>query len=398
MGHAGSGLEVMGMFGLAERGDMTWSQDDVSFMRHAIEIAESGRGQVRPNPLVGCVLVKDGEIVAEGWHDHLGGLHAEQMAIANAEQRGISTNGATAYITLEPCNHHGRTPPCTEALLWAGITSIVVAHDDPNPTVRGNGIQYLRDQGFEVRTGLLEDEAAIQMQSFLNWCDSRRPLVTLKIATDKNGAVDDLSVDSNRFTSEDSLDAVHRLRKDCDAILIGVDTAIRDNPSLTVRRIDLGRGKQPLRIILDRTLRMPIDSTVLNDGHETLVIHCEGDSEVANLIASRENVEVIRLQASTEHSGVDLNHILSLLGDRQLQELLIEGGPETARRFLDCELIDRAIIIRTDAEFKEPVHLGITSEDLVQTNLIKIREENWGEDSAELWSRKEMAWPSQSWP
>ena len=113
MGHAGSGLEVMGMFGLAGRGDMTWSQDDVSFMRHAIEIAESGRGQVRPNPLVGCVLVKDGEIVAEGWHDHLGGLHAEQMAIANAEQRGISTNGATAYITLEPCNHHGRTPPCT---------------------------------------------------------------------------------------------------------------------------------------------------------------------------------------------------------------------------------------------------------------------------------------------
>ena len=150
MGHDGSGLEVMGMGGLVERGDMSWSEEEVSFMNHAIQIAELGRGQVRPNPLVGCVIVKDGEIIAEGWHDHLGGLHAEQMAISDAESRGISTNGATAYITLEPCNHHGRTPPCTEALLWAGITTIVVAHSDPNPTVRGNGIEYLRDRDLKL--------------------------------------------------------------------------------------------------------------------------------------------------------------------------------------------------------------------------------------------------------
>ena len=172
---------------------MTWSAAEREYMSRALEVAEKGRGKVRPNPLVGCVLVKDGNVIAEGWHDHLGGLHAEQMAIHDAEEKGHSTNGATAYITLEPCNHFGRTPPCTEALLWAGINEVVIAHVDPNPTVKGGGIQALKDANIDVRLGCCEFEAAIQMQSFLNWCNKKIPLVTLKMATDCDGYIDDKS-------------------------------------------------------------------------------------------------------------------------------------------------------------------------------------------------------------
>ena len=141
-----------------------WTEKDEAFMQRALDVAERGRGRVAPNPLVGCVLVKDGEVIAEGWHDHLGGLHAEQMAIHDAESKGKSPNGATAYVTLEPCNHYGRTPPCTEALLWSGVKHVIVAHPDPNPTVRGKGFQVLEDAGISVQSGLLEHLAAEQMK------------------------------------------------------------------------------------------------------------------------------------------------------------------------------------------------------------------------------------------
>ena len=195
-------------------------------MLHALKIAQLGKWKVIPNPLVGCVIVKDDQIIAKGWHDHLGGLHAEQMAIADAEDKGISLQGATAYITLEPCNHFGRTPPCTEALLWSGVKNVIVAHHDPNPTVRGKGIDVLEKAGISVKTGLLEHEAGQQMQPFLHWCEHRRPLVTVKMAVDANGSVDDTSEQAQRFTSEACLDEVHRLRRDCDAILVGAEYSI----------------------------------------------------------------------------------------------------------------------------------------------------------------------------
>ena len=170
---------------------MSWSDDEYSFMARAIEVAKRGQGKVRPNPMVGCVLVKDGKIIAEGWHDHLGGLHAEQMAIHDAERNGHSPNGATAFVTLEPCNHFGRTPPCTESLLWAGVKKVIIAHRDSNPTVRGEGIEVLLEAGITVKVGLMEKEARQQMQSFLNWCENKRPLVTFKIAVDNSGNVDE---------------------------------------------------------------------------------------------------------------------------------------------------------------------------------------------------------------
>ena len=203
---------------------VTWSEFDVSCMKQALELAEHGRGQVSPNPPVGCVLTRNGGVIAVGWHDHLGDLHAEQAAIANAEWRGVTTEGCTAYVTLEPCNHFGRTPPCTQALLWAGVKEVVVATRDPNPTVRGEGIQVLLDAGIVVREGLLSDEAQTQMQAFMHWCESKRPLVTLKAAMDANGVVDGEA--PGRFTSEESLNGAHRLRRQCDAILVGVNLSL----------------------------------------------------------------------------------------------------------------------------------------------------------------------------
>jgi len=364
-------------------------------MQWALEIAERGRGNVKPNPLVGCVLVKDGDVIAEGWHDHLGGLHAEQMAIHDAEKNGRSPNGAHAFVTLEPCNHHGRTPPCTEALLWSGVSSVVIAHVDPNPTVRGGGIEVLRNAGIEVRCGLLEDQARRQMQSFLHWCEHRRPLVTLKMATDADGAVDDRSQHSRRFSSEKSLDAVHSLRSQVDAILVGVGTVARDDPQLTVRRIEVGERERPLRVVLDRSLRIPDSSKLLNDGRPTLLAHVSGSDERVDILSAMTGVEVVRLPPADEHDGVDIASLLALLGDRGHQELLVEGGPDTASRFIAAGMFDRVIMVRTKAVFEEPL-AGPSAADIESLGLERLSDMRWGADRVERWSRLE--WPTDEWP
>ena len=337
---------------------MEWSEADVRFMTRALEVAEIGRGRVSPNPMVGCVLVKDGEIIAEGWHDHLGGLHAEQMAIHDAEQKGHSPNGSTAYITLEPCNHFGRTPPCTEALMWAGIKRAIIAHYDPNPTVRGQGIQVLRDAGIEVVTGLLEQEAAQQMREFLYWCKHRRPIVTVKLAVDKHGSVDDRSQSAGRFTSDGCLDAVHQLRKECDAILVGVETIIRDNPSLNIRRVPSER--QPLRIVIDPNGRIPKDSQVLTDGGETMVLN----DDFSNLPA-----------------------LLNRLGDMEIQRLMVEGGPFTIKNFLEANLVDEFYLVRSQIEHQAPYSSGIDSSTLSGSGLQFEQTLTWGSETVELFRK-----------
>lgn len=335
-----------------------WTKEDEAFMQRALDVAERGRGRVAPNPLVGCVLVKDGEVIAEGWHDHLGGLHAEQMAIHDAESKGKSPNGATAYVTLEPCNHYGRTPPCTEALLWSGVKHVIVAHADPNPTVRGKGFQVLRDAGISVESGLLETQAAEQMQPFLHWCEHRRPIVTVKLAVDANGSVDDRSEEAQRFTSEACLDEVHRLRKDCDAILVGAETVERDNPSLTVRRVESER--QPLRVILDPHERTKPNATVYSDGHETIQI------------------------------GADYNGLLPLLnrlGDMEKQRLLIEGGPTTIHSFLKEGLVDEFYLVQSEVVHQQPVASNIDENVLRQAGLLHQRTEQWGDETVQIWKR-----------
>ena len=335
-----------------------WTKEDEAFMQHALDVAERGRGRVAPNPLVGCVLVKVGEVIAEGWHDHLGGLHAEQMAIPDAESKGRSPNGATAYVTLEPCNHYGRTPPCTEALLWSGVKHVIVAHPDPNPTVRGKGFQVLRDAGISVESGLLEREAAEQMKPFLHWCEHRRPIVTVKLAIDANGSVDDRSEEAQRFTSEACLDEVHRLRMDCDAILVGAETIERDNPSLTVRRFETER--QPLRVILDPKERTNQEATVYTDGYDTI-------------------------QVGADYNG--LLPLLNRLGDMEKQRLLIEGGPKTIHSFLSEELVDEFYLVQSNVLHREPVPSNIDAQRLTQSGLTLDHTETWGEETVQVWIR-----------
>ena len=332
---------------------MTWSAAELEYMSRALEVAEKGRGQVRPNPLVGCVLVKDGNVIAEGWHDHLGGLHAEQMAIHDAEEKGHNTNGAKAYITLEPCNHFGRTPPCTEALLWAGISEVVIAHGDPNPLVRGNGVSVLEEAGIKVESGLLEDEAAEQMREFLHWCENRRPYVTVKVAIDANGSVDDLSKDAGRFTSEECLKQVHELRKDCCAVLVGANTVIRDDPALTVRLVDTER--QPIRVAIDPNNRISPDSKILTDG-----------------FATRHMTEDFR----------GLPALLDMLGDLEIQRLLVEGGPTTINHFLEEGLVDEFILVQSNVTHTTPVYSNF---DL--SSFSKFEETTWGEELVKIYTR-----------
>lgn len=338
---------------------MEWSKSQADFMNRALEVAERGRGKVSPNPLVGCVLVKDGQVIAEGWHDHLGGLHAEQMAIHDAENNGHSPNGAVAYVTLEPCNHFGRTPPCTEALMWAGIKEVIIAHEDPNPTVRGAGIQALEDAGIVVSYGLLQSQAALQMRPFLHWCENRRPLVCVKLAVDFNGSVDDRSEDAGRFTSEGCLDKVHQLRRECDGILVGVDTVIRDNPSLTIRRVET--DKQPLRIVIDPNQRTPKSANLLNDGFETLVMGEEFRS---------------------------LPALLNLLGDKEIQRLMVEGGPTTIGHFLDQGLVDEFYLVQSSQTHKQPIPSNIDSKRLMDSGLKQVSSEQWGDETVSIWNRE----------
>jgi diaminohydroxyphosphoribosylaminopyrimidine deaminase/5-amino-6-(5-phosphoribosylamino)uracil reductase len=296
-------------------------------------------------------LVKDGAVIAEGWHDHLGGLHAEQMAIHDAEEKGLSPNGATAYVTLEPCNHFGRTPPCTEALMWAGIKEVVIAHHDPNPTVRGDGCRVLEAAGISTRVGLMEVEAREQMVAFMHWCEHRRPLVTVKIALDANGSVDDRSDEPKRFTSHGCLEKVHELRRDCDAVLVGVETVNRDNPQLNVRLVPSDR--QPLRVVLDPNERINPKAQLLSDDGKTLVM---------------------------QKSFSGLPSLLHQLADQDIQRVLVEGGPTTVHRFLEAGLVDEVFLVHSTVVHESPVPANIDEPLLQESGLTKDAEYIWGEE------------------
>ena len=355
--------------------------DAEQYMRRAIKLEEKGRHRVMPNPLVGCILVKDDEVVAEGWHDHIGGLHAEQMAIADAESKSVATRGTTAYVTLEPCNHFGRTPPCTEALLWAGVSKVVIGAMDPNPTVRGDGARTLEESGVEVVTGVLEAECESQMEEFIHWCRERRPLVTLKASTDAKGRIDgDSSKPAVRFSSASSLRMAHEIRADSMAILVGVGTVIRDDPSLTVRGPEIAPREQPTRVVVDPNDRTPEDCRLMVDGEApTLLIQSsEYDSS-----GDERHVERIVIP----EGEIPIARILDMLGDMGLQSLLVEGGLDTWSRFLSEKMVDRARICVSD------IDLGgdgptFDKKSLSESGLTRVSEEKVRGDSIEWWTRE----------
>ncbi len=285
--------------------------------------------------MVGCVLARDGVVVGEGWHAFAGDAHAEINAL---EVAGENARGATAYVTLEPCSHHGKTPPCAPALAEAGIADAVIAMRDPYPEVQGSGIAMLQESGIAVRCGLMEGVAAELNAGFLSRVQRRRPLVRLKVGASLDGAIAMKSGESQWITGPEARADVQRLRARSGAILTGIGTVLADDPALTVRdeRIDTG-GRQPLRVVLDTHLRMPLSASML-DMHGSTVVYCIDDSRGDELAG----VDVVKVRA--DGANIDVADVLADLADREINELLVEAGPSVSGYLLSKRLVDELVI------------------------------------------------------
>ncbi len=315
--------------------DARQRERDEMFMREALRIARNAEGRTSPNPLVGAVIVRDGSIVAEGWHRKAGTPHAEVHALRMA---GDLAKGATLYVTLEPCAHVGRTGPCAVAVRDAGIRRVVVAMGDPNPLVAGKGIQILRDAGVEVTVGVCEAEARQLNEVFLHWITTGRPFVVLKTAMTLDGKIATASGASKWITGEAARLRVHELRDRYDAILAGIGTALADDPSLTTRLPDR-TGKNPVRIIVDSNARLPLTSNVVTDGQaQTIVAVTEAAPEERVAALRAHGVDVLTCGTG---SHVDLVQLMQELGRREIASVLVEGGGTVNFSLLAAGLVDK---------------------------------------------------------
>jgi diaminohydroxyphosphoribosylaminopyrimidine deaminase/5-amino-6-(5-phosphoribosylamino)uracil reductase len=314
-----------------------WSDFEREMMSQAIEQAR--RGRPSPNPRVGAAIVRDGEVLAFGFHHKAGQAHAEVDAIQNA---GDAVAGTTLFVTLEPCNHHGRTGPCTEAIIAAGITRVVIGCRDPAPHVPG-AIDRLERGGVKVEVGLLQEECQALIADFAKHVKTGLPFVTLKAAITLDGKVATRTGSSKWITSPEARAEAHRLRGDSDAILVGVGTVLADDPKLTVRHVG---GHDPLRVVVDADLRTPPTAAVLGCTDERdpgTLIFCAQDADPRRFDAlRRDGVEIV---AVTRHArGVDMLEVLKALGGRDVVRLLVEGGAHVNGTYLDLGLADRAAI------------------------------------------------------
>lgn len=321
---------------------MTASSVDHRFMAGALRLARHGLNTADPNPRVGCVIVRDDEVVGEGWHAMAGGPHAEVLGI---EQAGDAASGATAYVTLEPCCHHGRTPPCTDALLAAGIGRVVIATQDPNPEVAGAGAARLAAAGIQVETGVLEAEARALNIGFFQRMETGRPYVRSKIAASLDGRTALANGVSQWITGEAAREDVQRLRARSSAILTGVGTVLADDPSLTVRSDAAAGGRadirQPLRVIADSGLRTPPDSKTLGLPGQVRIFCVQAEAEsLGPLEAAGAVVEIIE----NKDGVVALPALMARLAALEINELLVEAGPTLNGALLQAGLLDEVIV------------------------------------------------------
>ncbi len=311
--------------------------DDQSAMARALELAARGVGLTSPNPAVGAVLVKAGGVVGEGWHERAGGRHAEAMALAAA---GAAARGATCYVTLEPCAHHGRTPPCADALVAAGVARVVAACPDPNPLVDGRGLARLRAAGILVAVGVGEAEARALNRAFFRFVASGRPHVTLKSAMTVDGKIAAWDGTSRWITGEAAREEAHRMRFAADAVLVGIGTVLRDDPALTVRLAG-APAKEPYRVVADSRLRVPLDARLLSAGDPArAVVACARPAPAARAASLRAR-GVRLLELPREGRRVDLRALLRALAELDVVAVLAEGGAELAAGLLEAGLVDR---------------------------------------------------------
>ncbi|WP_420841161.1 bifunctional diaminohydroxyphosphoribosylaminopyrimidine deaminase/5-amino-6-(5-phosphoribosylamino)uracil reductase RibD [Aquiflexum gelatinilyticum] len=322
----------MKLHSVQNRNSMT--QDEL-YMRRAIELAEFGRGNVSPNPIVGCVIVHENTIIGEGYHQVYGGPHAEPNAINSVTYQDLLSE-STVYVSLEPCAHWGKTPPCANLLIEKKVKKVVIAAVDTNPLVGGKGIQLLKEAGIEVLSGILEKEAREQNKRFFTFIEKKRPYVILKWAQTRDGFVARENFDSKWISNQYSRQLVHKWRSEEDAILVGTSTAKYDNPKLNVRDWD---GKNPVRIVLDRTLKL--DSTLDLFDHSQKTI-CYNQVKTEN----SENLDLVKLD-----SGFGLEKVLEDLYQRKIQSLIVEGGAQVLKSFIENELWDEARVFTGQVQF-----------------------------------------------
>lgn len=306
------------------------------YMNLALTNARAMKGQTDPNPLVGSVIVNENRIVGVGTHLKAGEPHAEIHALRMA---GEKARGGTIYVTLEPCSHHGRTGPCAEAIVKAGLKKVVVATLDPNPVVAGNGIKILKDANIEVEIGICEEESKKLNEVFNKFIVTGKPFITLKSAMTLDGKISSFSWDSKWITSEEARKDVHQLRHEHVGILVGVNTVVKDNPELTTR---IPNGRNPIRIILDSSLKIPVEAKVVTDKlAETWIFTSQQYSREAKEKLEQLSVKVF---VTSGKERVDLHETLSILGEHSVSSVLIEGGGEVNASFLQEGLVDKLIL------------------------------------------------------
>ena len=311
-------------------------QEDIEYMRRAIELAERGVGFTNPNPMVGAVIVKGGKVIGEGWHERCGEWHAERNAFKNCT---VPAEGATMYVTLEPCCHYGKTPPCTEAIIEHGIARVVVGMEDPNPLVAGKGIALLREAGIEVVCGVEEEALREQNRVFLKYISTRLPWVALKAAMTLDGKIATRTGDSKWITGAEARAYVHELRHRFMAILVGIGTAVADDPLLNCR-IE-GRGvRQPIRVVVDSNARLSLESQLVQTAEEyrTIVAYTRFAPEERVKALRETGVEM--LLCKEKEGLVDVRNLLELLGQSGIDSILLEGGGSLNYTFLSEGLAD----------------------------------------------------------
>lgn len=307
---------------------------DANYMQRAINLAEQGRGWTSPNPLVGCVIVKNGKIVAEGYHEKIGGWHAERNAILNSD---TDLSGATAYVTLEPCCHHGRTPPCSDLLIERGIKKVFIGSRDPNPLVSGKGAKQLRAAGIEVVEDFMREECDKLNPIFFHYIQTKRPYVLMKYAMTADGKIATSTGESKWITGETARTKVQQTRHQYSAIMVGVETVLADNPMLNAR---MPNAKQPVRVVCDSQLRTPLDCQLVQTAKEYRTVIATVCEDLQKIEQYRPlGVEVMVCKARNKR--VDLDDLLQKLGEMQIDSLLIEGGSSLNFSALESSVVNR---------------------------------------------------------
>ena len=336
-------------------------QQDLKWMQRALDLAELGRGHVSPNPMVGCVIVHNNRIIGEGYHQKYGGPHAEVNAINSVTNPDLLPE-STCYVTLEPCAHFGRTPPCADLLVAKKVKKVVIASMDTNPLVGGKGVQKLKDAGIEVRTGVLEEGARNLNRRFFTMIEKKRPYILLKWAQTADGFIARNNFDSKWISSEQSRMMVHQWRAEEDAILVGTNTAQYDNPRLDVRD---WHGESPLRLVIDRHLRLPADLNLFDGSLPTIVYNTQKNEE-------REHLNFVKIGEKDF-----LQNILADLHGRKVQSVLVEGGSFLLNSLMALGLWDEARVFECPALFNEgimaPSLKDASAETIqLQTDVLKI--------------------------